>query len=236
MSTMNGSLMTVPPNPNPNTTTPPVKKRGGGPQTPEGKARSSQNAIKHGGFAVKYAILKTEPPEVWHAFVASHYARFAPADEVEKSYVDVLAQIEWTLLRLNVWEAQTLDNHIDALHGSPFSPGPAGAAEQSTAAFNNAAPTPAMQLIARRHAALIRARASTLKALKDLRRDFPLRDPHPAFIPDPVHDQPPTAGPEPAPPPPPALTFPPQPTHALLLPPFSQSLLQNLKKRTPHRR
>jgi hypothetical protein len=212
--------------------TPAPKKRSGGPKTPEGKARSAQNALKHGAYAVKYPVLKTESLDAYQAHTDCYFARFAPNDEVEKNLVADLALIQWNLHRIAVWEAQAIDSQIDALHNSPFTPGANGQSERTTIAVGNALQQPGLDYFARRHSSLIRARTATLKALADLRRNHPVLDNAPFFLPDPLMDpetEPETA-PEPEPGPEPAAAPSPSP---ILLPPFPPAHLQNMTKRTP---
>jgi hypothetical protein len=54
-----------------------------GPVTPEGKARSSQNAITHGIFA-QVVVLPGESEEAFLHTVRSYCDRFKPVDDVER--------------------------------------------------------------------------------------------------------------------------------------------------------
>ena len=49
-----------------------------GPKTPEGKARSSQNALKHGFRAEKYVVLRDEDAAAFAALEAALMAELAP--------------------------------------------------------------------------------------------------------------------------------------------------------------
>ncbi|MGB7723408.1 MAG: hypothetical protein WBL65_26150, partial [Bryobacteraceae bacterium] len=52
-----------------------------GPITPEGKERSSTNALRHGLLA-KCVVLENESSECFDELVTQHQERFAPADGV----------------------------------------------------------------------------------------------------------------------------------------------------------
>lgn len=226
---------------NPNSTTNHAPKlHGGGPKTPEGKARSAQNALKHGAYAIKYPVLKTESLEAFQLHLSLFYARYAPKDEVEKGLVGDLAVIQWNLNRIAVWETQAIDSQIDALRNSPFSPGVDGISELTAAAVNNALSQPTLAFCARRHSSLMRARAITLRALAETRGKYPALDPDPGFLPDTLHHPGDSPAPEPAaetaaqePAAPEATPIVASPEASpVLLPPFPPALIQNLSKRT----
>jgi hypothetical protein len=73
-----------------------------GPRTPEGKARSSQNAVKHGLFssAMGYpAKLLDEQREAFDAIVADGRRRYQPYGAEEELIVDRIAALWWDLQR-----------------------------------------------------------------------------------------------------------------------------------------
>jgi len=84
-----------------------------GPRTEEGKARSAQNAIKHGAFA-KSIILPGESEiefKILHdAFIKDHN----PEGETERSLVRGLAETQWRLNRLRRWEAASMDQALES--------------------------------------------------------------------------------------------------------------------------
>ncbi len=65
-----------------------------GPKTEEGKARSSQNALKSGLYSQK-EVIATESREALDELVADFHTRFAPATPEERSLVDALVRYEW---------------------------------------------------------------------------------------------------------------------------------------------
>jgi len=65
-----------------------------GPRTEEGKARSSQNALKT-GLHSKSELLVTESREALDELIADFHTRFPPATPEERSLVDALIRYEW---------------------------------------------------------------------------------------------------------------------------------------------
>ena len=60
---------------------PAAKKRG--PKTPEGKARSSRNALRHGLRARTFCLVPEDDPEEWRRHVQDLEAGYGPSDAVE---------------------------------------------------------------------------------------------------------------------------------------------------------
>jgi hypothetical protein len=65
-----------------------------GPKTPDGKATSSQNALKT-GLDAKSEVLRCESRPEYDLLIAEYYARFQPAIPEERSLVDDLIEAEW---------------------------------------------------------------------------------------------------------------------------------------------
>ncbi len=81
-----------------------------GPKTPEGKANSSLNSVKHGLTShqnVVYALGETD--EAFEAHVQSYVDSFQPYDRLELALVRRLAVSDWRLLRIERIEAGYLD-------------------------------------------------------------------------------------------------------------------------------
>ena len=85
-------------------TVPPTNRRGGGPKTPEGKRRSSLNAIKHGFFS-NLVLLSNESKPDYEIHKASYEQRFEPADHVERDVLEQLVAASWRLRR--AWGMET---------------------------------------------------------------------------------------------------------------------------------
>ena len=75
-----------------------------GPQTAHGKARSSQNALKH-GLSAKTPLLPGEDPAEFAAFSEALFEDLAPHGAIEAYLVQRFADIAWRLKRLPHFEA-----------------------------------------------------------------------------------------------------------------------------------
>jgi hypothetical protein len=84
-----------------------------GPKTPEGKAKSSQNAIRHGMFA-KCVILTIENAAAFQDLLEGYYDRFRPRDEVERGLVDEMVAASWRLRRAFTIEMNMLEKDMSA--------------------------------------------------------------------------------------------------------------------------
>jgi hypothetical protein len=83
-----------------------------GPRTEEGKARSSQNSLKHGVFA-KTIVLPGESQEEFDALLAGLRKDHKPEGETESNLVRGLAEIQWRLNRLRRYEAAATDDAFE---------------------------------------------------------------------------------------------------------------------------
>lgn len=81
--------------------------RSTGPTSPEGKARVSRNAVKHGLLA-RDALLPTEDAEAFDAFRLRLVSTLAPVGDVEALLVDRIVGLAWRLGRLTRIEAGLL--------------------------------------------------------------------------------------------------------------------------------
>src|SRR5690349_25123380 len=81
--------------------TPPIPHPGHstGPRTPEGKARASQNALKHGLFS-EALVIRGEAPEDFDSYQAEMIAAHRPYDLPEQEQVEVMVMMKWKLRRL----------------------------------------------------------------------------------------------------------------------------------------
>lgn len=78
-----------------------------GPVTPDGKHRSSHNAIKT-GLTGQTVLLPTDNVAVYEAHVARLEKQFEPATDEERTLVQAIADTEWRLLRIPSLEAGIL--------------------------------------------------------------------------------------------------------------------------------
>jgi hypothetical protein len=82
-----------------------------GPKTPEGKAISSRNALRH-GLRSRKAVLPHKSDPSYRAILRSYVAQFQPQTSVELDLVAVMAVARWRLGRLLSIETHMLANHL----------------------------------------------------------------------------------------------------------------------------
>jgi len=79
-----------------------------GATTPEGRAASSMNALRHGMCSMK-ALLPSDNAQAYEDFVASHFARRAPATDEESELVQIIANNSWRLLKVTPEEQAIIE-------------------------------------------------------------------------------------------------------------------------------
>ena len=82
-----------------------------GPATPEGRAKSSQNSIRH-GLTAESVVLPTESREQFQLLLDSHVQQFHPQGEVEMELIETMAVARWRLRRVCTVETSLLDNEL----------------------------------------------------------------------------------------------------------------------------
>lgn len=147
------------------------KKRSGGPRTEVGKARSSQNARKHGILSDKAYLLQNENPAEWEHLKALCYQKFQPRDEFEQRLVDKIACAQWRMDRLIATETAIVvhkmddqEEHIRETYLEVDEPARTALAIQALADRSNV-----LQLLQRYESHLERSYNRCIKALMDLR-------------------------------------------------------------------
>src|SRR5919108_210446 len=80
--------------------------RSKGPTTPEGKARSSRNALRHGLCAEQHVVVDGESPEAFAAFEAALIADLAPEGALQTLLAGRIARAAWRLERAERIEAE----------------------------------------------------------------------------------------------------------------------------------
>jgi hypothetical protein len=80
-----------------------------GPRTPEGKAHSAQNALKHGLRAEKHVVLPDEDAVEFAALEAALLAELAPQGMLQSILVRRIARAAWRLDRADRMEAEVLE-------------------------------------------------------------------------------------------------------------------------------
>ncbi len=85
--------------------------KSGGPKTPEGKDRSSQNALRHGLTARRF-VLRSEDRDDFDHLRDAYLERFQPADQVELRLVETLVLADVRGRRLVTIETALLSNEL----------------------------------------------------------------------------------------------------------------------------
>jgi pyruvate/oxaloacetate carboxyltransferase len=99
-------------------------QRSTGPNTPEGKAATKFNSLKHGMTAVT-AVLPHEDADSYNELRESFLSTYKPANAVEASLVETIANSYWRLLRARRVETAALDMGIRGLkkrHNASLAP------------------------------------------------------------------------------------------------------------------
>ena len=81
-----------------------------GPKTDEGKARSSQNALKH-GLCAERLLIDEEEREDWEALRADYADRLRPVGLAEARLAERIAQVAWRRERGSAMEAAAWRGH-----------------------------------------------------------------------------------------------------------------------------
>jgi hypothetical protein len=99
----------TPPQPRPDRGRPPNGARSRGPITPEGKARSSRNALKHGLAALHHFVLEDEAPSELEELTARLLVEVEPQSEIEARLVKRIAIAFWKSERAERIEVALFD-------------------------------------------------------------------------------------------------------------------------------
>jgi hypothetical protein len=75
-----------------------------GPATPEGRAKSSRNSLRH-GLSAKSVVLPAESHEQFQLLLDAHIQQFQPANDVEMELVEAMTVARWRLRR--IWAIET---------------------------------------------------------------------------------------------------------------------------------
>jgi hypothetical protein len=89
-----------------------------GPITPEGKAKSAANSLKHGlnCSSINNLVLATERQEDLDILIAEYIQRFHPANTPELELVHQMISARWRLRRLRSMETEIFDMRVEE-HG-----------------------------------------------------------------------------------------------------------------------
>ena len=83
-----------------------------GPKTPEGKATSSANSLRHGSTA-KAILLTNEEPAKYHKLAEGYYTTLQPTNDVERDIIDEMVISKWLQRRDWSNEAALFDREMD---------------------------------------------------------------------------------------------------------------------------
>ncbi len=142
-----------------------------GPKTEEGRARSSQNALKHGLTALKF-VLPTEDRDEFYHLRDAYLARFQPADPVEQRLVETMVLCDYRLRRLITIETNLLSNEI-VRHGPDPDPLIDGMDDEDRLAWtfqHLATNNPSLQLLSRYQGQIDRAYHRAFRQLQQLQQ------------------------------------------------------------------
>ncbi len=81
------------------------------PSTPEGKARSAQNALKHGLRAETFVVAGAESAEEFAALEAALIDELAPDGALQRVLAERIARAAWRLERAERIEGELFDHH-----------------------------------------------------------------------------------------------------------------------------
>ncbi len=141
-----------------------------GPTTPEGKARSSRNALKH-GLTATFSVLSHESEKDFDSFFDAYLDRFRPADPVEAELVHTLAVSRWRLRRIASLESNLFNNELLLSQQSiPHEIPTTGDGARLAWLFNRLAAGSALPLLMRYESSLNRAHDRALKQLEHLQK------------------------------------------------------------------
>jgi hypothetical protein len=82
-----------------------------GPVTPQGRAASSRNSLRH-GFAAASVVLPTESQEDFQSLLDSYTDQFHPQGGVEIDLIQTMAAARWRLRRICSIETTLLDKEM----------------------------------------------------------------------------------------------------------------------------
>lgn len=149
-----------------------------GPKTPQGKARSSKNALKHGLFA-QTALLDFEPSEEFVALRDSYLAEYQPEGPTETHFVMEMANAQWRLRRIRGMEADLIQHLIESeLDPFRFTPG-----QRQAEAFRRLADDSHVLLLLQRYEVIFRRQYERALRLLWEHRDRRRRHPDSAHPP-----------------------------------------------------
>jgi hypothetical protein len=171
-----------------------------GPITPEGKDKSSQNALDHGFTAKKTIILECENLGQFQTMLGDYTVTYQPGSAVEEDLVSEMVACRWRMQRLRLIETALIDSEMD--HELPEGETPDDPGYQLAFAFRRLVDeSHAISLASRYESRLHRIHEHTHRTLRELQQTRKEQTPE-SVSPAPVQPEsaPPAAVVEEAPP------------------------------------
>lgn len=166
-----------------------------GPVTPEGKARSAMNALRHGLLA-KQVVVGNESPDGFRMLLDEHVERFGELDGVESGMLEEMAASYWRMRRAWAIEQRWMEQAIAA--------SPTGDMDEIANAFGSLAETNKFKLLQRYESRMHRMYQKSLNTLLKLKEPPAPQEqeiqPEPELQPEPANQGPIPVPPQPPPP------------------------------------
>ncbi len=90
-----------------------------GPRTVQGKARVSQNGIRH-GFTARQDVIKGESQDQFDAHREEVLAELAPIGRMETALAERVASLMWRLKRAERFQNESIDTLMEKLNSGPL--------------------------------------------------------------------------------------------------------------------
>jgi hypothetical protein len=154
-----------------------------GPVSVEGRARSSQNSLRH-GLSSKIVVLPHENRDAFEAVRDSYMDDFQPANQSQHDLVETMAAARWRLNRLVETEAKIIEKEM-LLHDDDMEKEFADMIQVEKLAWtidHLANQTKTLQLLIRYEGSLNRSYERAYKQLQQMQKDYPPQqnEPEPA--------------------------------------------------------
>ena len=147
-----------------------------GPITPEGKARSSMNALKSGRYSEQAVLLRNESRKAFEELFQQLVQRFRPRDAVELRLIRQLATVEWRRERYESMETLIVAKEF-AAQESAFLASQEEASDETTLLIatdsvleNSKVPA----FISNRMSQLVYEREAILRLIERSRKTYPI--------------------------------------------------------------
>ena len=154
-----------------------------GPVTESGRARSSQNSLKH-GLTSQTLVLPSEDPAGFDALLDAYLNQLRPVGAVELDLVHEMVAAKWRLNRIARIETQLFAESIDWVE--EYSDDPLTPEQALASAFERLASGASLNVLHRMESRFTRAYSRALRNLLQLQRD---RNKPPAAPPAPTGDE-----------------------------------------------